>query len=256
MVKGLEHFGESFKEHSEHYILIGGAACAINCENANPPVDFRKTEDLDIVLVVEQLTTDFVVTLWNYIKDGQYKVKNKKTEKEGDFVLHRFAAPSTQGFPKQIELFSIQQEGINLDQDQHLTPIESPDDLSNFSAILLDKDYYQLINDHRVNIKGISTLPPHILILLKAKAWLGNRDLYEQGREKKGNVDKHPLDIFTLNDINDEDPRFSVESSIMGDLEQVYKLFKDPKEQENLVATAGFALKFEELVIELTEFYL
>ncbi|EOB3584697.1 TPA: hypothetical protein I7750_19645 [Vibrio vulnificus] len=254
MVKGLEHFSTAFREHRENYILIGGAACAINCSNANPPVEFRKTEDLDLVLVIEQLTADFVSALWGYIKEGDYAVKNKK-EEEGGFVLHRFAKPKTDGFPKQIELFSRPHKEITVDDGQHLTPIETPEELSNFSAILVDEDYYKLISEHQIQINDVTTLPPHILILLKAKAWLGNRELFEQKLVKEGNVNKHPLDIFTLNDINEEDPSFKIESQVKVDFEQVKTLFRDENEQQYLNGVAGKALNFDELLEDLDEFF-
>ena len=54
MIKGLETFRSAFREYSDSYILIGGAACNINLERAAIP--FRTTRDLDIVLCVESLT--------------------------------------------------------------------------------------------------------------------------------------------------------------------------------------------------------
>ena len=254
MVKGLEHFSAAFSEHKENYILIGGAACAINCANATPPVEFRKTEDLDLVLVIEHISADFVTTLWQYIEEGGYAIKNKK-EEEGGFVLHRFATPKGEGFPKQIELFSRPHEKIQIDEGQHLTPIETPEELSNFSAILVDEHYYKLIKDSQVKIDNVTTLPPHILILLKAKAWLGNRDLFEKKLVRKGNVDKHPLDIFTLNNINEEDPVFKINEKIKADLEDVKNLFRNETEQLSLNEAAGEVLNFDLLLKELEEFF-
>ena len=204
-------------------------------------------------MVIEHLTADFVSTLWKYIKAGKYAIKNKKDE--GDFVLHRFAKPKGDGFPKQIELFSRPHEEIKVDEGQHLTPIETPEELSNFSAILVDEDYYRLIKDSLVQIGNITTLPPHILILLKAKAWLGNRELLEQKLVKVGNVDKHPLDIFTLNDINEEEPVFKIEPRIKADLEEIKALFREDKEQQYLNQVAGKALNFDQLLEELEEFF-
>lgn len=256
MVKGLEHFSAAFEMHKEQYVMIGGAACAINCEEAGIP--FRKTEDLDVVLIIEDLTKEFAGDLWQYIKDAKYRIRNKKDSHEGDFILHRFANPEVEGFPKQIELFSIPKEGIELVEEQHLTPLPTPEEISNFSAILVDPDYYTLIKDNRSEVENVSTLPPHVLIPLKARAWLGNRELLETGAVKKGNVDKHPLDIFTLNDIVTETEPFKVPQKIHADIELVCELFTDPAEQANLVAAAGAegaSLDFKDLVTDLTDAY-
>ena len=55
MIKGLEIFREAFREYSDSYILIGGAAplvlffCNINLERAAIP--FRTTRDWNIMNV-------------------------------------------------------------------------------------------------------------------------------------------------------------------------------------------------------------
>lgn len=53
MVEGLERFKDHFKEFTEQYVLIGGAACDLYMEDAG--LFFRATKDLDIVLCVEAL---------------------------------------------------------------------------------------------------------------------------------------------------------------------------------------------------------
>ncbi len=71
MVKGLLKFKDYFKDYTDSYVLIGGAACDILfTENA---ADFRATRDLDMVLIVEALNIDFAKKFWNFIKDGGYK---------------------------------------------------------------------------------------------------------------------------------------------------------------------------------------
>lgn len=52
MVKGIEIFQEYFKEYTDQYVLIGGAACSVSFEEQE--INFgRTTKDLDIVLIVE-----------------------------------------------------------------------------------------------------------------------------------------------------------------------------------------------------------
>ena len=58
MVPGLKSFKESFSDFMEQYVIIGGAACDIYMESEDG--SFRATKDLDIVLIVEALTPEFV----------------------------------------------------------------------------------------------------------------------------------------------------------------------------------------------------
>ncbi|HHJ53098.1 MAG TPA: hypothetical protein ENJ89_07875, partial [Caldithrix abyssi] len=68
MVKGLEIFKLFFRDYAEKYILIGGAACDILFTEAGLP--FRATKDLDIVLVVEALDTEFIRRFWEFVENG------------------------------------------------------------------------------------------------------------------------------------------------------------------------------------------
>lgn len=54
---GLDVFKEYFKEYTDQYVLIGGAACNIIFEERNS--EFRSTKDLDMVLIVEALSPEF-----------------------------------------------------------------------------------------------------------------------------------------------------------------------------------------------------
>ncbi len=58
MVKGLTHFAEYFKNYTANYILIGGAACDVLMNKVG--INFRATKDLDIILIVEAISPEFV----------------------------------------------------------------------------------------------------------------------------------------------------------------------------------------------------
>ena len=49
MVKGIDIFRGFFKDFTDNYILIGGAACDEQMTDAG--LSFRATKDLDIILV-------------------------------------------------------------------------------------------------------------------------------------------------------------------------------------------------------------
>ena len=71
MVKGIDMFREYFEEFTEQYVLIGGSACDISFHDNN--MDFRATKDLDMVLVVEDLTKEFAQRFWKFIQQGKYR---------------------------------------------------------------------------------------------------------------------------------------------------------------------------------------
>src|SRR5665213_1334632 len=162
MVRGLDTYKKYFEAFPENYVIIGGTACDVIIEDAGfiP----RATKDIDIILIVEALTTDFVKQFWQFIQDGKYENKEKS---EDGRQYYRFMKPEDTTFPFQVELFSRTPDTIDLEEGAHLTPIPVDDDLSSLSAILLDDDYYQYIIKHGVEEDGLHRANTEALICLK-----------------------------------------------------------------------------------------
>lgn len=51
MVAGMESFIHRFRDYSDCYTIIGGAACDILMTEAD--TDFRVTKDIDMILIME-----------------------------------------------------------------------------------------------------------------------------------------------------------------------------------------------------------
>ena len=189
MVKGIDIFQEYFKEYTDQYVLIGGAACSISFEEQE--IDFgRTTKDLDVVLVVEAQTKEFGERFWQFIKDGKYRIRAKSS---GDPQFYRFDKPEDSRFPKMIELFS--RTGYLLKEENGLTPIHIDDSVSSLSAILLNEAYYQALLEGREIMMGISVLKPEWIIPFKAKAWL---DLRGKPDADSSDIKKHRNDIIRI----------------------------------------------------------
>jgi len=75
MVRGLEKFKSHFEGFEGKYTLIGGVACGLLFEDAG--LDFRGTQDFDIVLIVEAMDDIFGRAIWDFIKAGQYEIREK-----------------------------------------------------------------------------------------------------------------------------------------------------------------------------------
>lgn len=191
-INGLDKFREFFAQYENHYVLIGGTACAIIFDEVGE--NFRATKDLDIVLIVENINDEFGKKLWNFIKNAEYEVEFGQEKK----CFYRFKNPKNNDFPKMIELFSRNQN-IFLTEDIHLIPIHVSDEISSLSAILLNDDYYQFMLAGKRVIDGISVLDEKYLIPFKAKAWCELIERKKQGEAGQSrHIKKHCKDIVSL----------------------------------------------------------
>lgn len=224
MVRGLEIFKEYFKDYSENYIIIGGTACDVIIDDAG--FEARATKDIDIILIVEALTKEFVLKFWKFIYDGEYE-RREKSEDERKY--YRFIQPKTKNFPLQIELFSKIPDLMDLEGEPHLTPIPVDDDLSSLSAILMDDEYYRFtINNSRTEA-GAHYAGTEALICLKAKAFLDLTQRKSEGEDVDGrSIRKHKTDIFRLAVLLPSEHQVELPDRIKNDL----KAFVDSISEE------------------------
>lgn len=221
MVRGLDKYKEFFKDYSNNYLLIGGAACERQMENAG--LDFRATKDLDIVLIVEAYSADFVKKFWEFIKEGDYEIQEKSS---GEKIYYRFKKPADESFPWQVELFSRKPE-IKLYSDARLTPIPLEEDVSSLSAILLNDDYYNFTMSNAETIDDLSVATTPALICLKASAYLDLKKRKENGEKVDNkNIKKHRNDIIRLVAILADEVIKDLPGTIKNDLVEVLEEFK------------------------------
>jgi Domain of unknown function (DUF1814). len=196
MVKGIDKFKEYFADFAESYVVIGGTACDIHeTQSAQIP---RATKDIDIILIIEALSDEFVERFWQLIRDGKYDSRNIGSN-DNQHEYYRFKKPEDRSFPYQLELFSRRLGAIHIPDDAHLTPIPTGEDLSSLSAILMDNQYYNFTLQHSTNVDGVHIANLEALICLKAKAYL---EMVER-KEKEGvgdakDIRKHKNDVYRL----------------------------------------------------------
>ncbi|RTZ02725.1 hypothetical protein EKL98_12755 [Flavobacterium bomense] len=223
MVRGLETFREHFKDFTDNYIIIGGTACDIIIENVG--LTPRATKDIDIILVIEALSPEFVAHFWEFIKQGNYGVKEKS---EDDRKYYRFQKPQLEDFPFQIELFSRIPDLLDLNEGTHLTPIPVDTEISSLSAILMDDDYYNFTIQHSQLDNGIHLANTEALIGLKAKAFLDYKTLKENGEKiDEKQLRKHKMDIFRLLLLLTPEDNFTIAKSIKSDIAYFAEVVKD-----------------------------
>ncbi|MEI6972786.1 MAG: hypothetical protein WCL44_14870, partial [bacterium] len=194
MVVGLDLFRERIRGFEGSFILIGGAACHEWFATAG--LAFRPTSDLDIVLIVEVIDREFVGAIRTFIAEGEYEIRQRT---EGAPVLYRFAKPKNKQFPAELEFFSRKPEGLNLAVGQEIVPIPVGSDHHSLSAILLNEDYYRVIQTQKDVQDGLPFANATALIPLKAYAWLDLTKRKADGKtvdSKK--INKHRNDVFRL----------------------------------------------------------
>lgn len=166
MVRGLDIWKEFFADYTDNYVLIGGAACNIHEEDFSQTP--RATKDLDVILVVEALSAEFGVKFWDFVRQGEYSLRQRGEEKHEYF---RFMNPARGAFPQQVELFSRKAGMLTLPEDARLEPIHVEDGISSLSAILMDDDYYNFTISHSFIYEGVHLANIESLICLKGKAY-------------------------------------------------------------------------------------
>jgi hypothetical protein len=237
MVRGLDIFKKYFEQYTENYVIIGGTACDIIIDEAGFVP--RATKDIDIILVVEALNSDFVKQFWQFINDGKYQLREKSNDER---EYYRFIKPDNTDFPHQIELFSRTPDVIVLEGDAHLTPIPVDDDLSSLSAILLNDDYYHYIIEHSQIKDGLHHANIEALICLKAKAFLEIKERIEKGsKEDAKQLRKHKADVFRLTVMFTPESIFELPETIQDHVNQFAALVSQELPDKAIFKEMGIA---------------
>ncbi|MHB1137231.1 MAG: hypothetical protein ACYC1X_10635 [Coriobacteriia bacterium] len=209
-------FRGRFAGFEDRYVLIGGAAVEVAMDAAG--LQFRVTKDLDIVLHVEALDAEFASAFWAFVADGGYEYKEKSTGKP---TLYRFSKPTDESFPYMLELFSRRPELIEPSADCHLTPLPIAEEVSSLSAILLDDDYYDFVQEGTRVDGGLSVLVPEYIVPLKARAWIDLTERHERGENvSRGDIKKHRNDIIRLSQLISPGALIALPDAVGGDLRQ------------------------------------
>lgn len=198
MVKGIDKFKEFFSSFDNNYVIIGGTACTIALRDTD--MQPRATDDIDMILIVENITSEFGKRFWEFIELGKYENRERKRDesKEPATELYRFIKPQ-EGFPVQIELLSRFPNKLGKPTNFHLTPIPLGDDIPSLSAILLDDVYYELTLKESLIEDELRIASPLSLICLKARAYLNlTEEKKINSNIRSSDIKKHRDDVFKL----------------------------------------------------------
>lgn len=217
-VYGIERIREYLGEFKSNYVIIGGTATNITLE-ANDMIG-RTTHDIDMIVVCEAMSTEYIRRFWEMIRAAGYKPGVIKTGEGFKRTFYRFDNPKDTSFPKYIELFCRVPDSITIPDDIHLVHISNGEDyLSSFSAIMMDDGYYRFAVSHSTELHGVQILDKYALIALKAKACVSNFQRKSTGGHvQQDDIDKHKKDVYRISRIIDDNERVEVPVHIKHDL--------------------------------------
>lgn len=189
---------------------------------------FRATKDIDMVLIVEALTSEFGEAFWKFVQDAGYHYINKGT---GEAQFYRFSNPKSHEYPYMIELFSRKPEWMPPEVESRYAPVIIDEDISSLSAILLNDEYYGFLKKGTKVIDGLSILRAEHIIPFKAKAWLDLTNRKNMGDSiDSRDIKKHKNDIFRLSVLLTPNEGFHLTTEIENDM----ALFLEAMKKDNI----------------------
>ncbi len=216
MAAGMDVFRSHFRAYQDQYVLIGGMACDLLLNEAGER--FRPTRDVDMVLIVEALTSEFAEAFWAFIEAGGYEARLRNSGKP---EFYRFVNPKQPEYPVMIELFARPGNNVNLSATGHLTPLHIDDDISSLSAILLNEAYYRFLLNGKTSADGVSVLDAEHLVPMKMKAWLDLTEKSMQGiHVNERDLRKHRQDVFRLYPLIREDILIPTPEEVRNDVKK------------------------------------
>ena len=203
---GLSHFEAHFRELKDQYVIVGGFATLMLLREI--PNHGKATHDIDLVLLTTT-SAEMTAKIKTYIKEGAYTIQKGQQDR---YQYYRFVNPQVEGYAKEIELFAAEEYGIELDEGQCIIPIDPEEGLYSLSAIMLDREYFDMIKSNIEEIEGIPYSNTLATMLLKMSAVY---DLYHKGDDK---WKKHRRDILKLTLLLTGEERLVLTGRMIGDV--------------------------------------
>lgn len=210
---GLDKFREAFKEYADNYVIIGGTACDIAMTGTT--VRPRATHDIDMIVIVENMTPQFGQRFWEFVREAGYRPERHKTvdNEPAKYELYRFV-DGKPGYPEMIELLSRHPDVLGSPKGLVIEPLPISDDVSSLSAIIMDDDFYHFTISNSVVTDGIRHASPIALIALKARAYLNLTNDKVAGKHvNTRDIKKHRSDVLK-NVVIATDDTISVPQSV------------------------------------------
>lgn len=238
MVHGLETFRDWFAEYPGRYVVIGGTACNLVLAQYGAPE--RATHDIDMVIVAESFDAAFYQRFVSFILEGGYQHRGKADK----YVLYRFGQPANDSFPPKIELLSKRPDAL-VGIETELGRFQTIDAAGSLSAILLDDEYYELIDRGIEVVEGIPVLGLHYLPVFKIHAWANLTDDKAAGNSVHSDeINKHKRDVLRLCALFEPGTRVSLPASIVA---EVQRFVSERPWDDNMMRNLGLRISADNM---------
>lgn len=160
-----------------------------------------------------------------------------------------------EGYPEQIELLSKPDESIGTPADHHIEYMETGEDYSHLSAIILDRNYYDYLNAHFTVVDGIRYASADSLICLKALAYVNLTQEKRSGkRVNDDDIKKHRRDVLMAVSSLPVGEQYQVGESIRKTLDDFLLGIEEASVKQSLKASLGInEEQLNELLIVLKD---
>lgn len=225
MVKGLDVFKEHFRGLESNYTIIGGTACDcwISGENLKP----RGTNDIDLLIVLEEYNPMFNQKLWEFINLAGYASLIKEMKEQN---FYRFEKPQNVVYPSQLEFMCRDPKIIQVPEGKNITALNPGEDFSHLSVMIMNDEYYRFTLQHSELLDGAHIAGIGALICLKALAFLNLTQSKSEGRSVDSrDISKHKNDVFRLGAILRGDTKYSLPEQIANDLGEFIRCMEEEK---------------------------
>jgi hypothetical protein len=195
-MEGLDKFREAFADYSDNYVIIGGTACGITMKDT--AVRARATHDIDMIVIVENMTEAFANRFWQFVREAGYRPEKRRQEagESVKYELYRFV-DGRNGYPQMIELLSRHPDALGEPRGLVIEPLPTAEAVSSLSAIIMDDDFYRFTIEHSRLTDGIRHADSTALIALKTRAYLNlMKDKSAGKRVNSKDIKKHRSDVL------------------------------------------------------------
>lgn len=217
VVAGIEKFKEAMSSFESSYVLIGGGACSILFDDLG--LNFRATNDLDIVVLSDSMDPAFGKALWNFIREGGYQCGRRE---DGTARYFRFTLPEESPlrgtYPVMIELLSRHPDFELSLPTAEIAPLPFDETTSSLSAIVLNDEYFSFIRNNVEIHDGVPLLSAIHIIPLKMRAHIDLQRRHAEGEHvSEKDLRKHRADVAKLAGLLTSNSRLLLEGQLRED---------------------------------------